>query len=216
VHLGHFATILNQQGIPVCHHDLGQPLPAREYRGVIVLGGTMSANDAFPGLDDELRLIEKTVERGTPLLGICLGAQMLAKALGARVNRNPEPEIGWAPVSFTPAGEADRLFRGMASPAPFFHWHNETFDLPAGAEWLAWSGECRHQAYRVAEGIYGIQFHPEVTAEMIADWDADHKYGIDPYAVDQTEAARQILEGWLAEGARGQNKAGARMEAGTL
>jgi GMP synthase (glutamine-hydrolysing) len=208
-HLGRFAAILEARGTPFRYQDLGQPatLSAEDRGGIIVMGGPMSANDPLPGLAAELALIEDALRRGTPLLGICLGSQLIAKALGARVYRNAQSEIGWAPVYLTDAGRRDPLFREMKSPATVFHWHNETFDLPAGADRLAYSDKCPHQAFRYGDNVYGIQFHPEITAEMIADWcsqpvncvDLAALDGpIDPYAaVGTAPLAGEILEAWL-------------------
>jgi GMP synthase (glutamine-hydrolysing) len=209
VHLGHFAALLGTLGVNFCEMDLGrsEPVALRGSSGVVILGGTMSANDLLPGLSSELALIEQAIVARVPLLGICLGAQLIAKALGAQVYRNPQKEIGWAPVYLTDAGRADPVFQGMESPAQVFHWHSETFDLPSGAEWLAYSDRCRHQAFRYAESVYGIQFHPEVTAGMIADWCADPAscadlasvtLPVDPLAFDSEPPARRILEGWLS------------------
>lgn len=206
-HLGRFAEVLQQKKIPFLYKDLGEPLALGACRGVIVMGGPQSANDPHPGLVAELELIEQAVGEGTPVLGICLGAQLIAKALGARVYRNPEKEIGWAPVYFTEAAAHDAVFSGIASPAMLFHWHGETFDLPAGAEWLAYSDRCRCQAFRFGRNVYGVQFHPEITPEMIVDWSAQPANcgdvgtldaPLDPYAADTAPLARRILEGWLA------------------
>jgi GMP synthase-like glutamine amidotransferase len=206
-HLGRFAEILKQNNIPFYYKDLGEPSELDRCRGVIVMGGPQSANDSLPGLVAELKLIEQAVVREVPVLGICLGAQLIAKALGARVYRNPEKEIGWAPVYLTAAAERDRVFGGIASPANLFHWHGETFDLPAGAEWLAYSDKCRHQAYRFGRNVYGVQFHPEITPEMIVDWSAQPANcgdaetldaPLDPHAADSEPIARKMLEGWLA------------------
>lgn len=142
----------------------------RAYAALIVMGGPMSANDGSPHIRGALRLIEKACSAGIPVLGICLGAQLIARTLGAVVYRNPVKEIGWAPVFWTDAGRRDRLFRGLSSPEVLFHWHGETFELPKGAEWLAYSEECLHQAFRMGDNIYGLQFHLEVSPEMIADW----------------------------------------------
>ncbi len=167
----------------------------------------MSANDPLPALSDEMRVIEAALQRGMPVLGVCLGGQLLARVLGARVYRNPASEIGWAPVALTDAGRADPVLSGIASPPTFFHWHSETFDLPAGAEWLAWSDLCRHQAYRFGPNAYGLQFHPEMTPEMIADWTmqpvncadlVELERPPDPHAYDARPAARSILERWLS------------------
>lgn len=188
------------------YRDLGQHISLNGHTAVIIMGGPMSANDPLPGLAAELALIEQAVKADVPLLGICLGSQLIAKALGSRVYRNAEKEIGWAPVHFTEAGQTDPLFRGMPTPTDFFHWHGETFDLPAGAQWLAYSTKCRHQAFRYGRNVYGIQFHPEITPEMIADWssqpvncgDVDELEGpIDPHAADTSGLATQILGGWL-------------------
>ena len=206
-HLGRFAEILEQKNIRFFYKDLGEPLALDSCHAVIVMGGPQSANDSHPGLLAELKLIEQAVAAGTPVLGICLGAQLIAKALGARVYRNPEKEIGWAPVHFTEAAESDPVFAGVASPAMLFHWHGETFELPAGAEWLAYSDQCRHQAFRFRRNVYGVQFHPEITPEMIVDWSAQPancgdveslEAAIDPHAVDTGPLARRVLEGWLS------------------
>jgi len=232
-HLGYFATILEARNVPFSYRDLGQNLSLqkpstlkeplrkgpnwdgrhegkraeRKWDGVIIMGGPMSANDPLPGLAAELALIEQAVQDHVPLLGICLGAQLIAKALGARVYRNDRKEIGWAPVTLTEAGQGDPLFQGIESPAEFFHWHGETFDLPAGARWLAYSEKCRHQAFAYGGNVYGIQFHPEITPEMIADWstqpancgDVEELDGpVDPNRVDSGPLAERILDGWLA------------------
>jgi len=205
-HLGHFATVLDDKKVTYVYHDLGAPLLAGDFDGLIIMGGPMSANENLPGLIDELGLIEKALALGKPVLGICLGSQLIAKALGARVSRNAELEIGWEAVTLTDAGAKDIVFKGIESPAMFFHWHGDTLDLPSGAEWLAYSKKCRHQAYRYGRRVYGIQFHPEITAEMIADWceqpvncgDVEALAGpIDAGLHDTRESARRILESWL-------------------
>jgi GMP synthase (glutamine-hydrolysing) len=206
-HLDRVGEILEQKEIPFFYKDLGEPLALDGCRGVILMGGPQSANDALPGLRAELTLIEQAVVAQTPLLGICLGAQLIAKALGARIYRNSEKEIGWAPVYFTEAARGDPVLGGLDSPSTLFQWHAETFDLPAGAEWLAYSDKCRHQAFRFGSNVYGVQFHPEITPEMIVDWSAQpvncgdvarFNARLDPHAVDTEPPARRILEGWLA------------------
>jgi GMP synthase (glutamine-hydrolysing) len=205
-HLGHFAVALEEHHVDYDYHELGETLPEKTCNGLIIMGGPMSANDNLPGLHDELRLIRKALDEDVPMLGICLGSQLIARALGARVYRNDRLEIGWEPVWFTDASRDDPLLGRMASPETFFHWHGETFDLPGGAEWLAYSEKCRHQAYRYGHKVYGIQFHPEITAEMIADWcrqpvncgDVETLEGpIDPRLHDTKESSRRMIEAWV-------------------
>ncbi len=138
--------------------------------GLIFLGGPMSANDDLPYLRRELEIIRRAVEEDRPVLGICLGAQLVARAAGARVYRNPRKEIGWFDVRLTEAGLADPLFAGVSASETVFHWHGETFDLPRGAAWLAYSEHCRHQAFRIGRAVYGLQYHLEVTPAMIEQW----------------------------------------------
>ena len=218
-HLGHFAEILSQRQTPFFYKDLGEPLALDGCSGMIVMGGPQSANDSLPGLAAELKLIEAAVAARTPVLGICLGAQLIAKALGARVYRNPEKEIGWAPVYFTEAAGPDPIFGGVDSPSTVFHWHGETFDLPLGAEWLAYSDKCRHQAFRFGRNVYGVQFHPEITPEMIVDWSSQpancgdvEKFDapLNPHAADTAPLARRILDGWLAKAEPAGETAGRR------
>ena len=189
-HLGRIAAVLEQRGI-ACHYaDMFDQAPGprawESAAALIFMGGPMSANDELPFIRQELRLIERGVGQGKPVLGVCLGAQLIARALGARVYRNPVKEIGWAPVYWREAAHSDPLFRGLAAPEVLFHWHGETFDLPAGAAWLASSDACRNQAFRAASA-YGLQFHLEVTPDMIADWCAE-----DANAGDVRELATPI------------------------
>jgi GMP synthase-like glutamine amidotransferase len=140
-----------------------------DFDGLIFMGGPMSVNDDLPFLRWEMQAIREAVARRQPVLGICLGAQLIAKALGARVSANPQKEIGWFDVNFTEAARNDALFTALSSEL-LFHWHGETFDLPPGAALLASSERCRNQAFRVGETTWGLQFHIEVTPAMIADW----------------------------------------------
>jgi GMP synthase (glutamine-hydrolysing) len=204
-HLGYFEEILQNQNVSFIYSDLDDILDLGGHDGLIVMGGPQSAND--PGMSAELHFVQQAMDAKTPVLGICLGAQLIAKALGAHVYRNREKEIGWAPVYFHPVAEEDPVFGGLPSPSMFFHWHSETFTLPPGADSLAYSDKCLQQAFRYRETIYGIQFHPEITPEMILDWcdqpvnrgDADTLDDpIDPHAADTAPLAQHILEGWLA------------------
>ena len=173
-HLGLIAPALESRGIPFEYADLfreSADMPhVEDADGFIFMGGPMSANDDLPYVRRELSLIQRAASVGKPVLGICLGAQLIAKALGARVYRNPTKEIGWYPIFWTGAAAGDTLLAGLSGGDTVFHWHGETFDLPAGAEWLASSEACRHQAFRWGSNIHGFQFHLEVTPELIADW----------------------------------------------
>jgi GMP synthase (glutamine-hydrolysing) len=173
-HLGWIAASLDAAQLPWRYVDLFQedsPLPALDVvGGLIFLGGPMSANDDLAYLRREIAIIERAVARKKPVLGVCLGAQLIAKALGARVYPNRVKEIGWFPVTWTEAAYQDCLFAGLRGSDTVFHWHGETFDLPVGATRLAESEACQNQAFRFGIGVYGLQFHLEVTPEMIAEW----------------------------------------------
>jgi GMP synthase (glutamine-hydrolysing) len=176
---GSLETVLSQRGIQLQYADLYQPgfeQPGFEppdpaaFQGLVFLGGPMSANDPLPFLRWEMRALRDAMDRHQPVLGICLGAQLIAKALGARVHSNPQKEIGFFDVNLTPAAAEDPLFAAWPGAACAFHWHGETFDLPQGAVLLASSALCRNQAFRIGESTYGLQFHPEITPAMIAGW----------------------------------------------
>ncbi|HLK46719.1 MAG TPA: gamma-glutamyl-gamma-aminobutyrate hydrolase family protein [Bryobacteraceae bacterium] len=172
--LGLIQPVLEDNGISVEFPDLfrdGATVPdVSTAAGLIFMGGPMSANDELPYLRHELAIIRQAVERAQPVLGVCLGSQLLAKALGAKVYKNSTKEIGWFDVHLTEAGCEDPVLSGLEGTQTVFHWHGETFDLPGGASWLAYSERCRHQAFRIGSHTYGLQFHLEVTPEMIADW----------------------------------------------
>ena len=131
---------------------------------VIAMGGPMSVNDEreHPWLKQEKAFVKEAVDRGTAVLGVCLGAQMIASALGARVFANAHKEIGWFPAQAV-STDAD-VFR-FPPQATVFHWHGETFDLPPGAVHLASSAGCRHQAFQIGKRVIGLQFHLETTPE---------------------------------------------------
>ncbi len=142
------------------------------YHGLVVLGGPMSVNelDRYPHLSVEIESIRQAVDAGIPVLGICLGAQLIASALGARIRRNPVKEIGWFEVSPTPAGMEDALFSKFDGTEKIFQWHGDTFALPHGAQHLAESDACANQAFRVGERVYGVQFHLEADQALIRRW----------------------------------------------
>lgn len=152
-------------------HPDAQPSIDR-YRGLIVLGGPMNVEDQphRPHLKTELRAIEQALAQDKPVLGICLGAQLLAHALGAPVHRNARPEIGWYDLQLTDAGLHDPVLSALGFQSPVFQWHGRTFGLPAGAIQLARTETCEQQAFRWGERAYGFQFHLEADAAMIERW----------------------------------------------
>jgi GMP synthase (glutamine-hydrolysing) len=147
-------------------------LDVRRYHGLVVLGGPMSVydSDRYPHLQLEVEAIRLTIDAGVPVLGICLGAQLIAAALGGRVLPNPTKEIGWSEVMPTKAGRKDRLFSCFTDREKIFQWHGDTFHLPAGAELLAESPLCKNQAFCYGEHVYGLQFHLEVDEALIERW----------------------------------------------
>lgn len=144
----------------------GEPLPEPERVDLlVVMGGPMSVNDeeAYPWLIKEKSFIKDVIAQNRPVLGICLGAQLIASALGGRVYPNAEKEIGWFPVCRVEPLQLD-TFR-FPETIEVFHWHGETFDLPEGCVHLARSGCCRHQAFQYGRSVIGLQFHLETTPE---------------------------------------------------
>jgi GMP synthase (glutamine-hydrolysing) len=172
--LGLIEPALESRGIAFDYADLyrdGVPPPdISRYDGLIFLGGPMSANDPLPYLRTEMGVIDRAVTAGTPVLGVCLGAQLISKTLGARVYRNAEREIGWFDIHLANGAIGDPVFSGLQKCETVFHWHSDTFDLPAGAELLARSDRTERQAFRYGSTCYGIQFHLEVTPQMIVNW----------------------------------------------
>lgn len=174
--LGTLNSLLKARGFRIRYANFGrhpdaQPIVA-SYNGLVVLGGPMTVKDIerLPHLAVEVELIRQAIDKGLPVLGICLGAQLIAKALGAQVYANDVKEIGWYDVAPTAAAKDDPLFRDFGSVEKIFQWHNDTFELPAGAVHLASSGACRHQAFRYGARVYGFQFHLEVNEPLIERW----------------------------------------------
>lgn len=149
----------------------GEPVPAQmtEAAGLIVLGGPMGVYESalFPFLKQELRLIEQALKARKPILGICLGSQLLAVALGAQVTKGRQKEIGWRTVTLTEQAREDPLWKGVEPAFMGFHWHGDLFEVPRGAGLLASSVLTARQAYRYGENAYGLLFHIEVTEEII-------------------------------------------------
>jgi GMP synthase-like glutamine amidotransferase len=171
----------------------GEPVPddITDYDGLIVMGGPMSAasDDGFPTRVAELAVIEAALAASVPTLGVCLGAQLLAAAVGARVYPGGRgPEIGWGPVVLTESAEDDELLHGLPGSLSVMHWHGDTFDLPAGAVRLAGNDRYDNQAFRLGDAAWGLQFHLEVTADAVAAFvgafgEELESAGIDPQTI---------------------------------
>jgi GMP synthase (glutamine-hydrolysing) len=174
--LGTLDPLLRDAGFRIRYVNFGRDVhlrPALEgYQGLIVLGGPMNVDqfEAYPHLRTEVELIESAMKQNMPVLGICLGAQLIAKALGARVRQNPVKEIGWYDLSPTEAGGKDPLLGHLASSEKIFQWHGDTFDNPGGSVHLARSASCENQAFRYGTNVYGFQFHLEVDEPLIKRW----------------------------------------------
>jgi GMP synthase (glutamine-hydrolysing) len=139
---------------------------------LVVLGGPMNVYEEkqYPFLKEEESLIRKALIEEVPILGICLGAQLLAKTCGGQVKKAPHKEIGWYKVEKTVDGKKDTLFAAGPDHIQVFQWHEDTFDIPEGAVLLAEGKDCKNQAFRVGQNAYGLQFHIEVTEDMIRNW----------------------------------------------
>lgn len=200
-------------GIRVVNAADGIPDSADDQGLLIVLGGPIGVGDrdAYPVLRQELKLIEERLSTGAPLMGICLGAQLIAHAAGARVYPGGEAEIGFSPIDLTTDGHVSCLAVFADEPVTF-HWHRDVFDLPDGATCLASTPVCKNQAFSIGANVIGFQFHPEMTGQNIEHWLIGHavelgKYEADPNSLRKA-AARQaqspvrqsetVMKSWLA------------------
>jgi GMP synthase (glutamine-hydrolysing) len=217
IHLGNLEQVLVEQGFEVRYVDT---LGADGVRGidpaaadlVVVLGGEMGVYDAdrFPVLTEEIALLSSRIKARRPVFGVCLGAQLMASALGSTVYRGPSNEIGYRLVEPTEAGQAGPL-RHVAG-VPMMQWHSDTFDLPAGTTRLAGSAAYGNEAFAIEDWALAVQFHPEVTAEMHESWlsssDAEVRAeGLDPdvlrhdrgrHSEAMQAASRALFSEWLA------------------
>lgn len=213
--LGAFEACLDDAGYRIQYVDA----PTGDFDAVrklqwdllVVLGGPISSNETghFPFLVSELRLIESRLKAGAPVLGICLGSQLLARALGAQVHRAPRTEIGWQALTLTDPGRNSPL---KTLSAPVFHWHGESFDIPDGALHLASTPSCANQAFSMGATVLALQFHPEVTARGLEQWYVGNvgelqalelspsimRQQAQQHASGMAHQARQFLEAWLA------------------
>jgi GMP synthase (glutamine-hydrolysing) len=213
---GVYEDVLLERGAAIerVEVDDGDALPSwRRFEAIVAMGGPMSVNDdeAFPWLREEKALIAEAVRAGTPFWGVCLGVQLLASSLGARVYTGAEPEVGVLPVELTDEALRDPVFAWMPRTLPTLQWHGDTFDLPEGAVRLAGSPAYPNQAFRF-ERAYGVQFHLEVSPAMAREWAQVPEYaaslertvgaqvllgGVEERADEMLALGRTLFEGWL-------------------
>ena len=181
---------------------------------LLVMGGPMGVDEAdrHPAIRDELRLIERAVDEARPVLGVCLGSQLLATALGGTVSKGRAKEIGWHTVTLTDAGAEDPLLGGSGRSFVAFHWHGDVFSVPPGAVALASSELTPNQGYRYGESVYGLQFHPEVDRAildgMIGDFEqeleeagvtaADVRAGADVHLAALRRTCASMTSAWAS------------------
>ncbi|MGE0006975.1 MAG: glutamine amidotransferase [Parvibaculaceae bacterium] len=218
--LGSFETILGDLDYDVRYCDVGldrlDAVPPVEPDLLVVLGGPIGANedDKYPFLRREIAIIETRLAAGRPTLGICLGAQLAARALGARVYPACAKEIGFAPVRLSAEGEISCL--GALAGLPVLHWHGDTFDLPAGATRLASTDICENQAFSLGQDLLAMQFHPEASEVGFERWLIGHAHELGSLGLDisrlRSDAerhgaelrgrGRQLITRWVEELAR--------------
>jgi GMP synthase (glutamine-hydrolysing) len=214
--LGGFAPVLERHGYQITYVDVGvDPIDgelAAKADLLVVLGGPIGAyeDDLYPFLGEELAVIRRRLAGGKPLLGICLGAQLIARALGAKVYPGAAKEIGWSALTVTEAGRQGPL--AVLADVPVLHWHGDTFDLPGGATRLASTDICANQAFAVGRQVLAFQFHPEATEVGFERWLIGHAWeiagtpGVSPQAlrlqaqslaIRSTACGERCLETWL-------------------
>jgi GMP synthase (glutamine-hydrolysing) len=232
---GTYEDVLRERGAEILRVEVDEweSLPdRREVDAIVCMGGPMSATDDpdLPWLTSEKAFVADAVGAGVPFWGVCLGVQLLAASLGARVYPGPAPEVGVLPVQLTDAARADRVFGGLPPELLTLQWHGDTFDLPSGGVLLAGSRAYPNQAFRVGAAAYGVQFHLEVSPELAREWADVPAYAealervLGPRALDDLVAgleehadvmrghATALFERWLdlAYASRGSDRARAR------
>ncbi|MDA8361150.1 MAG: type 1 glutamine amidotransferase [Gammaproteobacteria bacterium] len=200
---GYLGEVLKRRGVPfemICV-DQGQAMPSTvdAWSGLVFMGGPMSVNDPLPWIGQATGLIRAAREQDLPVLGHCLGGQLISKALGGTIARNPVQEIGWGPVTQVAAAAGRRYFADLPPTFEVFHWHSETFSIPEGATLVLTGPHCRHQGF-VMGRMLGLQCHIEMTARMIENWignTEDHALG-STASVQTAEAMRTGMDHRLA------------------
>ena len=185
---GLFGDVVRERGDDLVEWNVSQgPLPedSTSFDAIVVFGGSMHVDqeDKHPWLTGQQDLMRDAVDRAQPLMGVCLGSQLLARSAGAHVGPASRPEIGWFDIELTPEGEADPVIGALPGRFEAFEWHSYAFDVPPDGVLLARNPVCA-QAFKVGERAWGVQFHPEVTPEMLDDWRAASDGSAPPIALE--------------------------------
>jgi GMP synthase (glutamine-hydrolysing) len=194
---GLLADVLESRGVrvDVRRPDLGDPVPEQAvgFDGLAIGGGAQSVCEtaSFPYLADEARLVRAAEQAGMPIIGLCLGAQVMASALGGTVRRAPQREIGFFDVTLDPLADSDPLWHDLPRVFPTTHWHGDTFDLPPGAVKLASSARTDNQLFRFGTRLYGLQFHLEMTPEIFRAMAEDSRDYLTDAGVDVGRAIEE-------------------------
>jgi GMP synthase (glutamine-hydrolysing) len=198
--LGTLNALMRKRGHPLRFVNFERNPQAQpsvdHYQGLVVLGGPMNVQDLpqRPHLRTELQVIERALEQDKPVLGICLGAQLLAHVLGAPVGKHAQSEIGWYRLRLTDAGRGDPVLSPLGVETSVFQWHSCSFAMPAGAVHLAETDTCQNQAFRYGEKAYGLQFHLEASANLIERWLATPEYAAELLPAQSTDPAEVIRQ----------------------
>lgn len=195
---GHLAAVLeaHQLDFTVLRSDLGEldGYDLDRPRAVAVMGGPMSVNDDLPWIGAEVAALQHIIQRDIPLIGHCLGGQMIARALGAPVHRMPYTEVGWQPLVRRDQAKPSPWLAHLPAEFPVYQWHSDTFELPAGAEWLLSSPWCPNQGFAWGDKVLALQGHPEMTETLLGDWLQDWSH-----LLDETQASQQGLRQMLVD-----------------
>jgi GMP synthase-like glutamine amidotransferase len=183
---GYLDEVLEQYSVPyrLVRIDLNEAVPGdlEETSGLVFMGGPMSVNDPLPWIRQELELIRKAQAQGMPILGHCLGGQLISKALGGTVSANPVKEIGWHPVRKSSTPDAADWLAGLPQEFILFHWHGETFSIPGGATVILENDNCSHQGFTCGNTL-ALQCHVEMTAAMVGEWASRYRNELDNAAI---------------------------------
>lgn len=194
---GYLATVLARHDIPwqLVTVDAGAAIPGSidDCAGLVFMGGPMSVNDPLPWIEQELALIRRAQAAGLPVLGHCLGGQLISRALGGTVTRNPVKEIGWLPVRACRNNTAAHWLRGLPEEITVFHWHGETFSIPAGAEPVLSSEHCANQAFVIGNTL-ALQCHVEMLAPMVGEWAQLYRHELESPAPTIQSAAQMTAD----------------------